>query len=184
MDVHESDEGRAGAHLPGRAPRSGMSVLTRVADVVVSGLTLVLTLPIIVVAALAIRLDSAGPAIIRHVRADRNGVPFELYRLRSAIDDGTELTRVGRVLRWSSVDELPQMCNVLRGDMRLVGPPPAVPAETAGGSSVGAVKRLRSVPGLTGTWIEADEARHQRDSDPWTGRGKPPACGGSDYRAG
>lgn len=160
------------------------SVLKRTVDVVVSALALVLTSPIMLLAALAIRLDSAGPVIVRHVRVGKDGVPFEMCLLRSTASDAEMLTRVGRVLRRTSIDELPRLWNVLRGDMSLVGPRPMTPAETSGGSPAARSGQLRAVPGLTGTWAEADEPRPGRDLERRIRRSGLPARGESDHRAG
>lgn len=184
MDVHGADGGGAGADAPVRTPNPIDSALKRVVDVVVSALTLVLTLPIIVVAAVAIRLDSAGPVIVRHVRVGRGGARFELYRFRSTVHDAEQVTRVGRVLRRSSIDELPQMWNVLRGDMSLVGPRPASPDDTVDESAAVDVPRLRPAPGLTGTWSEADDSWLGPACGPPSNRDEPPEHDGPDYRAG
>ena len=159
-------------------------MLKRVVDVVVSALALALTLPIMLLAVLAIRLDSAGPAIVRHVRVGKDGGHFDLYRLRSTVVDAEVSTRVGRVLRWTSIDELPQLWNVLRGDMSLVGPRPTIPAETVGGSPTGDSTQLRVVPGLTGTWTEADDSGIGHDRNQRARRSGFPERDGSDHRAG
>lgn len=142
----------------------------RVVDIVVSGVALVLTFPILLMAAVAIKLDSAGPVVSRQARVGKDGTPFELLRLRSTVHEtrgerpGTgekepvvtersaKVTRVGRILRGASIDELPHLWNVLRGDMTLVGPRPEIPADAPSGSCDGDADRSRSVPGLTGTW--------------------------------
>ena len=153
-------------------------------DVMVSALMLALTLPVMLVAAVAIRLDSAGPVIVRQVRVGKDGVPFAMYWFRSTVGDAEVLTRIGRVLRRTSIDELPQLWNVLRGDMSLVGPRPASPAETRGGSSAASSEQLRAIPGLTGTWTDVDEPRiaghrqHQNRRDGFRERRD------SDHRAG
>ena len=133
------------------------SMLKRIVDVVVSAAALVLTSPIMLLAAVAIRLDSAGPVIVRHRRVGKDGVPFEMCRFRSTGGDGEGSTRVGRVLRGTSIDELPRLWNVLRGDMSLVGPRPRTPAQTPAGTPADHSDRLHIVPGLTGTWAEADD---------------------------
>jgi lipopolysaccharide/colanic/teichoic acid biosynthesis glycosyltransferase len=135
---------------------------------------LLLALPILIVAAIAIRLDSRGPVLFRQTRVGQGGRPFSMWKLRSMVDgaeaqidgllhrnemDGPvfkmrrdpRITRVGSVLRRFSLDELPQLWNVLRGDMSLVGPRPPLPCEVA---SYGLYERRRlSVkPGLTCEW--------------------------------
>jgi lipopolysaccharide/colanic/teichoic acid biosynthesis glycosyltransferase len=143
---------------------------------VVSSVALVATLPILLVAAVAIKLDSPGPVISRHSRVGRDGAPFELLRLRSTAyvakgqrcrtaerlsvaEPAAAVTRVGRILRGTSIDELPQFWNVLRGDLTLVGPPPEPPSEVSSESSVGSSGRIRLVPGITGTWGAAGVPR-------------------------
>ena len=150
-------------------------------DVVVSALMLVLTLPVMVVAAAAIRLDSAGPVIVRQVRVGKDGVPFVRCWFRSTVGDTEVLTRVGGVLRRTSIDELPQFWNVLRGDMSLVGPRPASPAPTRGGSSAARSERLGAIPGLTGTWTEVDDPGIGSDRQHQTRRGGFRERGDSDH---
>jgi exopolysaccharide biosynthesis polyprenyl glycosylphosphotransferase len=121
--------------------------LKRVLDVVVSAIGLVVLLPVFAVISLAIRLDSRGPVVFSQVRAGQHGRPFTMLKFRSMVEDAEELlrdiipfdqldepvfklqedprvTRVGRVLRRWSIDELPQLWNVLLGQMSLVGPRP------------------------------------------------------------
>jgi len=148
-------------------------VLKRGFDVVGSALALaVLVVPLLVVAAL-VRMTSPGPALFRQERVGLNGEPFTLYKLRT-MRDGAEaalvealegddagvfykpkadsrVTRLGRFLRRYSIDELPQLYNVLRGDMSLVGPRPQVPFEVAQYDDA-VRRRLLVKPGLTGLW--------------------------------
>ncbi|MDO5698397.1 MAG: sugar transferase [Dermatophilus congolensis] len=121
---------------PGRGYLRGK----RVADVAVSGLGLVAASPLMAVIALAIAVDSPGPVLFRQERVGLGGIPFMILKFRtmttaapgerrvavSATGDA-RVTRVGKVLRASKLDELPQLVNVLRGDMSLVGPRPEVP---------------------------------------------------------
>jgi lipopolysaccharide/colanic/teichoic acid biosynthesis glycosyltransferase len=110
--------------------------LKRLIDVVVAGFGLVLAAPLLVVACVAIRLETRGPAIFRQERIGRNGEPFQIMKLRTMTHNAAGLgvtagadpriTRVGRWLRSSKLDELPQLLNVLRGEMSLVGPRPEV----------------------------------------------------------
>ena len=114
----------------------------RLLSVVVSGLLLVLTSPIMLLIALIIRLDSPGPVIFRQTRVGQHGKIFVLYKFRSMFDgsdangahpplgdyDG-RMTRVGRILRRTRLDELPQLYNILRGDMHFVGPRPFIPEQ-------------------------------------------------------
>lgn len=107
--------------------------LKRVFDIVVSAVVLVVTLPIILVTAILVRVKLGSPVIFRQPRPGRNERIFTLYKFRSMKDvneakglvtDEQRLTRFGRVLRSTSIDELPSLFNVLRGDMSLVGPRP------------------------------------------------------------
>jgi len=112
-------------------------VLKRSVDVVLSGVLLVAALPVLLVAALLIKLDSDGPVIFSQARIGRDFRVFQLFKLRTmrhlsfgaAITIGADprITTVGRALRRLKVDELPQLWNVLRGDMSLVGPRPVIP---------------------------------------------------------
>ena len=111
----------------------------RLLDVVASGLGLVLLSPLFVLVALAIRLDTPGPVYYRAQRVGKDGKPVRLYKFRSMVANAdrrgpgitatgdTRVTRVGRFLRRTKIDELPQLINVLRGDMSLVGPRPEDP---------------------------------------------------------
>lgn len=136
----------------------------RTLDVVASLTALVLLAPLLGVLALWVRLDSPGPALFCQTRLGRKGAPFALYKFRSmvvreSVDQYREavleagrdprITRAGRWLRVSSLDELPQLWNVLRGEMSLVGPRPLLPEQQA---AVPARMRRRFMvlPGLTG----------------------------------
>jgi lipopolysaccharide/colanic/teichoic acid biosynthesis glycosyltransferase len=135
---------------------------------------LVLISPVVLLAMLAVRLDSPGPALFRQRRVGRDGEPFTMFKVRTMTDDAEErraellhrneadgplfklrddprVTRVGRLLRKLSVDELPQLLNVLLGHMSLVGPRPALPDEVAAWSPE-VHERLRVRPGITGLW--------------------------------
>ena len=121
--------------------------MKRFFDVVVSASALVILAPLFPLVALAIKLDSKGPVFFKQLRAGRRGVPFRMYKLRTMVADAEQalsdhvvledlpepmfklradprITRTGRVLRRLSLDELPQLINVLRGDMSMVGPRP------------------------------------------------------------
>jgi lipopolysaccharide/colanic/teichoic acid biosynthesis glycosyltransferase len=118
----------------GRTAGTGPGIARRAMDIVIAGTCLVLCAPLIVVLAAMVRLTSPGPAIFRQCRFGQGGVPFTMYKLRTMTVNpgGSELTakadprvtRLGRLLRSTSLDELPQLLNVLRGDMTLVGPRP------------------------------------------------------------
>jgi len=159
--------------------RPVMSGARRVVKAVVDRmLTLTLALaalPVLVVIALAVRLDSRGPVLFRQVRVGEHGETFEMVKFRTMcvdaearlaaltttadagnsvlfkMKDDPRVTRVGRILRRYSLDELPQLLNVLRGEMSLVGPRPPLPREVEAYES-DAVRRLRVKPGLTGLW--------------------------------
>lgn len=152
----------------------GKHVLKRAMDVVGSGVGLILLLPLMVVIALIIRADSHGPVIFRQERVGRNGNTFMMFKFRSMVEtaesDLTQLlaqnegagllfkmkkdprvTRVGRILRKFSLDELPQLWNVFVGDMSLVGPRPPLEREVEGYAHH-VRRRLYIKPGLTGMW--------------------------------
>ena len=132
-----------------------------------AGTALVAASPLLALAALAIRLESPGPVIYRHGRIGRDGVPFELWKLRTMVR-GAEtmgaglyieardprITRVGRVLRRFSLDELPNLVNVLRGEMAMVGPRPTV-AEQVDRYTPHQRRRLEVRPGITG-WAQVN----------------------------
>jgi len=143
-------------------------------DIVGSLSLLLATAPIQLLAALAIRLDSPGPVLFRQVRCGLHGRRFEMLKLRTMVDgaeaqqgglrernemqgpvfklhDDPRITPIGRLLRRFSIDELPQLLNVLRGDMSLVGPRPPVPEEVANYETSDR-RRLSMRPGLTCIW--------------------------------
>jgi lipopolysaccharide/colanic/teichoic acid biosynthesis glycosyltransferase len=111
----------------------------RVVDVVVSSAGLVMLAPVFAVVSVVVKLDSPGPVLFRQQRVGRNGEPFEILKFRTMVagragagpnvsaTDDARITRVGAVLRRSFLDEAPQLLNVLRGDMSLVGPRPETP---------------------------------------------------------
>ena len=144
---------------------SARSGLPRAADVVVAALGLVLTAPFLLLVMTTIRLDSRGPAIYRQKRVGRCGVEFELYKLRTMVEgadpvgigtavpaDDPRVTRVGRVLRRFSLDELPNLFNVVRGEMSIIGPRPTIPAQVELYSPEQR-RRLEVEPGITG-WAQ------------------------------
>ena len=101
------------------------AAIKRGMDVAISGPLLILTAPVSLLIALAIRLEDGGPALIRQPRVGRGGVPFGMWKFRSMRDG--QVTRIGSLLRRYRLDELPQLVNVLTGDMSLVGPRPEMP---------------------------------------------------------
>lgn len=113
------------------------AIYKRAMDLIVASLLTAIALPLYAITALAIRLDDGGPMLLRQPRVGRNGVPFGMWKFRSMTtpregeDDGDTITRVGRVLRRYRLDELPQLFNVLSGDMSLVGPRPERPSIVA-----------------------------------------------------
>ena len=150
------------------------AVLRRALDLLVSAVALLLLLPILAVIALLVRLDSPGPVLFVQRRVGRYGREFPVFKFRSMYVDAEQrldallganertgpvfkmrqdprVTRVGRVLRKYSLDEVPQLLNVLRGEMSLVGPRPALPREVALYSPEQTL-RLSVTPGLTGLW--------------------------------
>jgi lipopolysaccharide/colanic/teichoic acid biosynthesis glycosyltransferase len=115
-------------------------VLKRSVDVVLAGLLFALTLPVLAIAAIVIKLDSAGPVIFHQARMGRGFKCFRLLKLRTmqccgegsayTLGADSRITRSGRWLRWLKFDELPQLWNVLCGDMSIVGPRPVIPELT------------------------------------------------------
>ncbi len=170
--------------LPGSSPavslsfappvRAGVQRLQRVCDMVLCLLLLVLLLPVFLVIALLVRLDSPGPVLFIQKRVGKNGDEFPFFKFRSMVADAEarrlmleqqnersgpvfkmkndpRITRSGRILRKYSLDELPQLLNVLRGEMSLIGPRPALPREVAQYTSRQR-QRLGITPGVTGLW--------------------------------
>jgi lipopolysaccharide/colanic/teichoic acid biosynthesis glycosyltransferase len=165
--------------------------MKRAFDVALGAVALGLLSPIMLVAAIAVKLDTPGPVIFYQKRLGKWGKPFDCYKFRSMYVDAEarkaelstlneadqvifkmkrdpRITRVGYVLRKLSIDELPQLVNVLKGDMSLVGPRPPVPVEVAQYSYMH-LQRLDAIPGITGLqqvsgrsdltfrrWIELD----------------------------
>jgi exopolysaccharide biosynthesis polyprenyl glycosylphosphotransferase len=137
----------------------------RVLDLLLAAVMLVLLLPLVALAAAGIRLTSPGPALFRQRRVGRRGREFTIYKLRTMVIDAevesgpvlarrgdVRVTRLGRLLRDTRIDELPQLWNVLRGDMSLVGPRPERPEFVALHAQriAGYLKRLDVKPGITG----------------------------------
>jgi lipopolysaccharide/colanic/teichoic acid biosynthesis glycosyltransferase len=151
--------------------------LSRVLDVVLAAFLLAVTSPLLALAALAIRLESRGPVFYRQLRVGRNGEPFQLWKLRTmvpgaetmgagiyVIEGDPRITRVGRLLRRFSLDELPNLVNVLRGEMAIVGPRPTV-QEQVDRYTERQRRRLDVKPGITG-WAQING----RTSLPWPER--------------
>ena len=151
--------------------------MNRAADVVLAGAGLVLTSPLLGLAALAVKLEDGGPVLYRQTRVGKGGEDFELLKLRTmvvgaetigagyAVDEGDpRITRLGRLLRRTSVDELPQLWNVLRGDMSVIGPRPTLRYQVERYDERQR-RRLDVRPGLTG-WAQV----HGRAALPWSER--------------
>lgn len=131
-------------------------------DILVSVVMLILLAPILVLVALAVRLDTPGPVLYRQTRVGRHCAPFRILKFRSMVSNADQIgghsthkgdariTRVGAILRKTSLDELPQLLNVLIGDMSLVGPRPDVPAQETLYAPEDWQKRHRVRPGITG----------------------------------
>jgi len=136
----------------------------RFIDVVVAALALIFFAPVLLLAALWIKLESPGPVLFRQARGGLNGRTFTIYKLRSmrceengdkvtqARRDDDRITKSGKLLRTTSIDELPQLLNVLKGDMSLVGPRPHAMAHDAYyGALISTYNmRFQAKPGLTG----------------------------------
>ena len=151
--------------------------MNRALDVAGATLGLALTSPALAAAALAIKLEDGGPVLYRQERVGRDGEPFELLKLRTmvvgaeqvgagfAVDRGDpRITKAGRVLRRLSLDELPQLWNVLRGDMSLIGPRPTLRYQVEKYTERQR-RRLEVRPGITG-WAQI----HGRATLPWDER--------------
>ena len=167
----------------GAVRRSAMRLAKRLLDLAVAAAALILLSPLLVAAAVLIRLTTPGPALFRQTRVGRDQQPFVLYKFRTMyggcsdsphreyvhalltddcpaaggenglykLEHDTRITALGRILRRASVDELPQLLNVIRGQMSLVGPRPALPWEA---ELIEPFYRQRFgvLPGLTGLW--------------------------------
>ncbi|MFN2606355.1 MAG: sugar transferase [Acidimicrobiales bacterium] len=151
-------------------------VAKRLVDLVVGSVALVLTAPIVALAALAIKMEGGGPVIFRQTRVGRGRRPFTILKLRTMVHDAEarygalapalasrtgplvklhhdpRITRVGRFLRATSIDELPQLVNVLRGSMSLVGPRPNLLVEAEGLDPLFLAHKTKMLPGITGLW--------------------------------
>ena len=151
------------------------AVLKRLVDVLASALLLLLLSPVFAFVAILVRLESPGPVFFSQKRVGRAGRSFDFFKFRSMyidaearkqelmdqnemqggvlfkMKDDPRITRVGGFIRRYSIDELPQLWNVLRGDMSLVGPRPPVPSEVEQ-YSISDRRRLDAIPGITGLW--------------------------------
>lgn len=156
------------ANMPARFP-----LWKRAFDLALVVPGIILLLPVLLIVAFLVRRDG-GPALFVQTRIGLNGIPFRIYKFRSMVvnaealraqllaqseregvcfkmENDPRITRIGRLLRRTSIDELPQLVNVLKGEMSLVGPRPALPEEVAAYSSRARL-RLKAPPGITGVW--------------------------------
>jgi lipopolysaccharide/colanic/teichoic acid biosynthesis glycosyltransferase len=151
--------------------------VSRPLDALLAALLLVLLSPLLLAAIVAIRLESRGPVLYRQLRVGKDGVPFELWKLRTMVpgaeamgagiyvlEGDPRITRIGRLLRRLSLDELPNLVNVLKGDMALVGPRPTI-REQVDRYTERQRRRLEVKPGITG-WAQVNG----RTSLPWPER--------------
>ena len=157
----------------GRTPEAGL-LLKRIADIVLSSLTLIAISPLLLIVAIAIKLDSRGPVFYFSERIGKKGLVFSCTKFRTMVFDADKrraavmhmneregvlfkitkdprITRLGRFLRKYSIDELPQFYNVLRGDMSIVGPRPPLASEVKE-YKLSNLRRLDVTPGITGLW--------------------------------
>lgn len=158
-----------------KTPLRGLNLfLKRAADIILSLLGIIMISPILMIVALFIKFDSKGPVFIHQKRIGKNGAPFHMHKFRSMVNNAEELkeqlekyneadgpafkmkndpriTRVGRFIRKFSIDELPQLFNVLKGEMSLIGPRPPLPNEVEQYSDF-QWRRLDIRPGITGLW--------------------------------
>lgn len=150
------------------------SIFKRTMDIVGSTIGIILLSPVFLIVAILIKLDSKGKVLFSQRRVGLNGKEFEIYKFRSMVEDAEELkkllkdknemsgpmfkikedpriTKVGKFIRKTSIDELPQLLNVLKGEMSLVGPRPSLPSEVKN-FEPWMLKRLEVKPGLTCYW--------------------------------
>jgi lipopolysaccharide/colanic/teichoic acid biosynthesis glycosyltransferase len=152
-------------------------VIRRAIDIVVSATALAVASPVIALAALAVRLETPGPVIYRQRRSGLRGREFDVLKLRTMVDgaehegaglainaNDARITRVGALLRRTSLDELPNLVNVLRGEMSLIGPRPTLPVQVAQYTERQR-GRLAIRPGITG-WAQVNG----RATLPWSER--------------
>jgi exopolysaccharide biosynthesis polyprenyl glycosylphosphotransferase len=161
-------------HLPTASLATSERIMKRLLDITLATCALIAAAPVLAITAVAIKLDSPGPVFFRQERMGRGGKPFWIFKFRSMTADAWEcrdcvaqlndsdgpmfkmvndprVTRVGAFIRKTSIDELPQLINVVRGEMSLVGPRP-LPVEEANRLDGAALARLDVNPGITGLW--------------------------------
>jgi len=151
--------------------------MPRAFDIAIAAIALVLLSPLLLIAAIAIKLGSRGPVVYRQRRVGHHGEEFEMLKLRTMVEgsdpvgvgtvvtrDDPRVTRAGRALRRTSLDEIPNLLNVLRGEMAIVGPRPTIPAQVKDYSP--RQRRRHEVrPGITG-WAQV----RGRAGIPWEER--------------
>ena len=150
-------------------------IIKRTTDVTLSAIAMVLLLPVLAIIAIAIKLDSKGPVFFKHTRIGKDGKIIKIYKFRSMVENAEDLiknftpeqmkeykenyklsndpriTKVGKILRKTSLDELPQLINIFKGDLSIIGPRPVVADELKKyGPNID--KFLSVTPGLTGYW--------------------------------
>lgn len=141
-------------------------------DFVIAVVLLLITSPVMLVAAMMIKLDSKGPVIFRQERYGKNGVQFSIYKFRTMRTDAPKygvspttsndprITRLGRLLRKTSLDELPQLLNIIKGDMSFIGPRPEMKRIVEENYTDLERRRFLVKPGITGLW-QVSEARKE-----------------------
>jgi lipopolysaccharide/colanic/teichoic acid biosynthesis glycosyltransferase len=137
------------------------SFIKRFTDILISILTIIITSPILAIAAVAIKLESKGPILFKHERTGYHGEKFLMYKFRGMVHNALELgpeltqvndprvTKVGKILRRTSIDEIPQVINVLKGEMSIVGPRPEIISITSKYNEEQR-KIFKFIPGITG----------------------------------
>ena len=137
------------------------SFIKRLTDLFISSISLIITSPLFLIVAIAIKIDSKGPVFFLHERTGLNGKPFKMIKFRGMIDNALKygpgitqvndprITKVGKFLRRTSIDELPQLINVLKGEMSIIGPRPEIISITSTYSK-DHQKVFEFLPGITG----------------------------------
>lgn len=174
VSVQDKIKSKLPADSPVSCKRTAYRFIKRTFDIVFSAISIVLLFPFMCVVALLIKADSDGPVLFRQTRVGKNGKLFTIYKFRSMcidaekqlgslkkknekdgpifkIEDDPRITKIGRVLRRTSIDELPQLFNILHGDMAFVGPRPPLPSEVLQYNDY-QMQRVTIKPGLTCYW--------------------------------